>query len=317
MRRAAAFDRHFIGRDPLFWPLARAARAFVQLDDFPPIETLGGVFDGDLPVRFVPAAPRRRRRSPVDVQTLYDARITLERAVPTRARCWHDLMNALVWGTFPNAKRALHARQHRAISERVAPGARGLPPRSPELDSLALIDEGGLVVLTSDPDSTEAALRTRRDGVLRSYVESGAADALVFGHAIYESLALGVTPAVVAAVVLRRDGEEPDVVRAADDALARAIVDGARLRSPRELTRVNVNEAAPPSDRSPQSEARTEGTHLLRTAGRSGGNSGTCTPDDAFPAPPSFSRLPSAVPRGTKPARRVAWNEDIGSRSDP
>jgi hypothetical protein len=172
-------------------------------------------------------------------------------------------------------------------------------------------------VLTRDPDSTEAALRTRRDGVLRSYIESGAADALVFGHAIYESLALGVAPAVVGAVVLGRDDEEPDVVRAADDALARALVDGARMRSPHELTRVNVNEAAPRSDRSPQSEGRTEGTHLLRTAARSGGNSGTCTPEDAFRAPPSFSRLPSGVPHGTKPARGVAWNEDIGSRSDP
>jgi hypothetical protein len=245
VRRAAAFDRHFIARHPLFWPLARAARAFVEHDDFPPVEALGGVFDGDLPVRFVPAAPRRRRGALVDVRTLYDARITLDRAVPTRARCWHDLMNALVWGTFPNSKRALHARQHRAISERVAPGARGLLPRSPELDSLALLDEGGLVVLARDPDSAQAALRAERGGVLRSYIESGAADALVFGHAIYESLALGVTPAVVAAVVLRRDGMGAGVVRAADDALAHALQDDARLRTPHELTRVNVNEATP------------------------------------------------------------------------
>jgi hypothetical protein len=245
----------------------------------------------------------------VDVQTLYDARITLERAVPTRARCWHDLMNALVWGTFPNAKRALHARQHRAISERVAPGARGLPPRSPELDSLALIDEGGLVVLTSDPDSTEAALRTRHDGVLRSYIESGAADALVFGHAIYESLALGVTPAVVAAVVLRLDSEEPDVVRAADDALARALVDGARLRSPRELTRVNVNEAAPPSARSAQANVGRKAHICSEPPVVPGGTPGRALQTTHFPhrlrfrdspAPCRAARNPHDASHGTK-----------------
>jgi hypothetical protein len=245
VRRGAAFDPQFISRHPLFWPLGRAAEALGHHDDFPPIEALAGVFDGGPPVRFVPAGSRRRRGAPVDVRALYDARITLERTVPTRARCWHDLMNALVWGTFPNAKRVLHARQHRAIAERVAPGACALPPRSPELDALALLDEGGLVVLADDPHAAQTALRTGRRGVLRSQVDSGEADALVFGHAIYESLALRVAPAIVAAVVLGRDGREREVVRAADDALARAFQDDARLLFPRDLTRVDVNEATP------------------------------------------------------------------------
>src|SRR5882672_9169208 len=128
VRHAAAFDPEFIARHSLFWPLARAARTLGQYDDFPPVEALASVFDGCLPVRFVHATPRRRRGTPVDVRGLYDARITLERAVPTRARSWHDLMNALVWGTFPRAKSALHTRQHRVIAARVAPGARTLPP---------------------------------------------------------------------------------------------------------------------------------------------------------------------------------------------
>jgi hypothetical protein len=225
--RATPFDPGFLERSPLFWPVAPAARSLLAqaqgegTPDFPPVQSLDRVFGADrrdAPVRFVPAAPRPRRgRRPlaVDVRALYDARITLDRVVPTRARCWHDLMNALVWGTFPRAKAALHARQHRAIAARVAPGARTLPPaRTRELDALALLDEGGVVLPGGD-----------------------VARAVVFGHAIYESLALGVPPAVVAALAIDADPRTP---RAVDEALARHIEDGDRLRGPEELSRVEL-----------------------------------------------------------------------------
>jgi hypothetical protein len=183
------------------------------------VQSLNRVFGPglrDAPVRFVPAAPRPRRgRRPqaIDIRALYDARITLDRVVPTRARSWHDLMNALVWGTFPRAKSALHARQHAAITVRVEPGARTLPPaRTRELDALALLDEGGVVLPGGD--------------VTR---------AVVFGHAIYESLALGIPPAVVAAISLDAGEGSP---RAVDEALALEIEDGTRLRTPDELRRV-------------------------------------------------------------------------------
>jgi hypothetical protein len=243
VRRDAAFDSHFVTRDALFWPIRRAAGELSSHHDFPPVETLDRVFEGKPPVRFVAAAPRRRRRGLVDPRALYDARITLERVVPTRPRCWHDFMNAMVWGTFPKAKGALHARQHRAIAERITPGARTLPARTSELDALALLDEGGVVLLAHDPHAVQTEVKAERGGALRSHVESGAIDVLVFGHAIYESLALGIAPAIVAAVVLGRDREAWDVVQAADEALERVLRDDARLRTPRELTRVNLSEA--------------------------------------------------------------------------
>jgi Protein of unknown function (DUF3025) len=223
--RTAPFDPRFLERSPLFWPVAPAARALLEprttgaSPDFPPVQSLGRVFGRDgreAPVRFVPAAPRPRRgRRPqtIDLCALYDARITLDGVVPTRARSWHDLMNALVWGTFPLAKRALHARQHRAIAARVAPGAVRLPPtRTRELDALALLDEGGVVLPGGD-----------------------VARAIVFGHAIYESLALGVPPVVVAALALDAPPGRPSAV---DEALASEIEDEARLRTPDELRRV-------------------------------------------------------------------------------
>lgn len=247
---AAPFDPRFLLRSPLFWPIAGAARAVVgESAEFPPVESFGRVFAhlasggvgriDEPPVRFEQAAPRPRRRGrrkePIDPRTLYDARITLDRVVPSRAGSWHDLMNALVWGTFPRAKAALHARQHRAISARIPPGARTLPPsRTRELDALALLDEGGVLLAAG---------------------ASGAPTLLVvFGHAIYESLAIGIPPAVVAAIevstragdaVIDRDGHEADGrvaarLAALDAALACVIDDASRLRSPEELRRVDL-----------------------------------------------------------------------------
>ena len=127
VRRAKAFDPEFFRKSPLFWPIVPAAVALGPQSDFPSLLTLQRVFGGEGPVRFVQAAPRRRRRAAVEARSLYDGRIVLDRVVPTRERCWHDLMNALVWGTFPHAKRALHERQYRAQAGRIAPGARTLP----------------------------------------------------------------------------------------------------------------------------------------------------------------------------------------------
>lgn len=102
---------------------------------------------------------------------MYDARIVNEGVVPTREGSWHDLMNALVWATFPRAKKALHTRQHGLV--RVAqPGESLRRPR--ELDALALLDEGGVAVT--------------KDGAR-----------IVFGHAIYEGYVLGWPAPVTAA----------------------------------------------------------------------------------------------------------------------
>jgi hypothetical protein len=243
IRRSTPFDPAFLARSPLLWPLEGAAGRLRFGDDFPSVDALARVFATVPPVRFVPATPRARRRQAIDAATLYDGRITLGRCVPTRAACWHDLMNALVWGTFPAAKRALHERQHRAIAARLEPGARVLPPRrTPELDALALLDEGGVIVLADDPAATLAHLRTG-PGALHASIEGGRADAIVFGHAIFESLVLGVAPTAVAAAALPRDVAAPDPLGQIDAAFAAALGDPRRFLAPGELCRVDPREA--------------------------------------------------------------------------
>jgi hypothetical protein len=209
------FDPRFFESDPLFWPIAPAARAFVDEADWPAVETYARAFAPGTtpPVRFVAAelAPRRRRRD-LDPSTLYDARIA-GGCVPTRPRSWHDFLNALVWATFPLAKRALHQRQLRALRDAIAPGSRTLPPtRSREHDALALLDEGGLVLLGSESD--------------------GESVAVAFGHALYEGIVLErgamTACALHARVELLPAGAE-DRARLADQHLAR-LLDEAPLR---------------------------------------------------------------------------------------
>ncbi|MGH7438052.1 MAG: hypothetical protein ACRENE_20410, partial [Polyangiaceae bacterium] len=73
----------------------------------------------------------------------------------------------------------------------------------------------------------------------------GEACLLVFGHAIYESLALGVRPAVVAAFVAGWGAAgEPSVE--ADRALSQALGEPQRFLSPRELVRVDLGEMRQP-----------------------------------------------------------------------
>jgi hypothetical protein len=182
----------------------------------------------------------------VDPRRLYDARIALDREVPTRSACWHDLMNALVWGTFPRSKRALHLRQHQAIRDRLTPDARTLPPtRSRELDALALVDEGGVALIARNASQLDSFPMRRDRTILGAELASGAVEAVVFGHAIYESLVLGVRPAVVAAVIIEREQPEGDILGAVDRGLAHVLGDRTRLRSPEELVRIDLDRTRP------------------------------------------------------------------------
>jgi hypothetical protein len=177
------FDGRFFERHPAHWPLARAAGVFADREDWPEPSEYGSAFAVEPPVRFerAPAKRRRPRGEPVVREDLYDAMIVLRRVVSTRARMWHDFLNALVWATFPRAKLALHTRQHRAIERWLPQGATQLPnARTRELDALALVDEGGVVVLDWG---------TRKATVL-------------FGHALFEGLVFEQPAMVARSVVL-------------------------------------------------------------------------------------------------------------------
>ncbi|MDB5220346.1 MAG: uncharacterized protein JWO86_8273 [Myxococcaceae bacterium] len=244
--RTQPWDASLASRSPLFWPIAGAlglvVDAMARVDatgadaGFPQPETIDAALRARAGIQFERQRPvSRRRRTPRDPSSMYDARIAREGCVPTRPGSWHDLMNALVWATFPLAKRALHERQHGLVVP-AAPGESARRPR--ELDALALLDEGGLLVMSASPLAPEDAAITERERALEEAIASGAATAFVFGHAIYEGLVLG-RPAPLASVVCAAG---TGTIEDADRALAAVVADRARILDPTAMLRLRADE---------------------------------------------------------------------------
>lgn len=208
--RGERFDGRFFEKSGHHFPIAPAAAVFADRADWPAPEEYGLAARGAaLPVRFETVVPRKRRRRekpPVDPESMYDASI-VRGVVPTRARCWHDYLNALVWVTFPRAKAALHARQYAMIRAWATPGAPSLPnARTREQDAVALIDEGGVVVLSA----------------------AGREVAIPFGHALFEGLVYETPSMIARAVPIAVDSIPDDIgarIALADEALARRLAE--------------------------------------------------------------------------------------------
>lgn len=209
------WDPLFARRSPLFAPIAPFAAPFEPAAAFPSPEAIDEALSRRAGVRFVrqEPRPRRRRRVPRAIESMYDARIVSEGVVPTRPGSWHDLLNALVWAAFPTAKRALHERQHEIA---VAPTPGISAQRTREGDCLALLDEGGVLVAEQ--------------------AGSGEGVRAVFGHAIFESLVLGRLPVLASTIVL----PACEALEALDAALAGLLADRSRLLDPSELGRIDV-----------------------------------------------------------------------------
>ena len=216
----APFLPRFPSKSPLFWPLAEAATAIAGLSEWPSVAFLDRLLSPSAGIAFrtQPERPRRRRRrGPVDPSALYDARIIAHAWVPTRERSWHDLLNALVWATFPRSKRALHQRQHDAIMARIDERATTLPARrSRELDGLAIVDEGGLLLLCERAlvGEVEGALLRRERAPIDRALAEGRASALLFGHALYEHLIVGAQTIRAMTALLPHDGPLPRAPKA-------------------------------------------------------------------------------------------------------
>ncbi len=218
--RQAPWDPRFAETSPLFASVAAAAHLLAGEASFPAPERLDALFAPRAGVRFTRAVPKpRRSRSSGPGRETYDTRIVLEGAVPTRPGSWHDLLNALVWATFPLAKRALHARQH-ALVVPARPGEVRHRPRA--LDALALFDEGGVVL-------------------------AACGKVLVFGHAILEGAVQGWPVPTASALPLHVSLGRMATGTAAcelDVAVAEVVSNPGRFVDPAALARFDLRELA-------------------------------------------------------------------------
>lgn len=229
------FDAH-----PRFEGVRRGSALLHSFEDFPSVAALDEALSPLLPRRegggrytLVRDAPRPRRR-PGPPRDRYDVLIDRDGTIPTREANWHDLLNAVVWASFPRAKSRVSARQRRLHALRDAAATRS-HSRDRRQDALALLDEGGVLALCARPAHRALceALAAGPDA-LWSLEASGEARVLIFGHAVYEHLVHGaVARAAVHPVALDALPDDLDALRAAADlALAARLDDDDDLLAP-------------------------------------------------------------------------------------
>jgi hypothetical protein len=214
LRQAARWRPDFVSASPWLEVLAAPAALLADLQDWPTVQELDARLHALAGVRFQRQPPRPRFGP---APRVYDAAIVTEHVVLTRARSWHDLLNALVWARFPRAKAQLHARQHRVLTTHLP--SRG-DARGRQGDALAMLDEGGVLYTDAGP--------------------------LLFGHGLAEGLILGSERLVARTLTVPGD----------DLALAELLADPRRLCHPDELGRLTVRAPSdPPSHPSSPSMA--------------------------------------------------------------
>jgi hypothetical protein len=231
------WDRSFLERSPLLQHLREIGEPLLRGNSWPTLEAYSALAESErreraaqlASVRFAPPT-RRKRAQPVDLGQLYDGRIAIHGEVPCVGSSYHDFLNALVWAAFPRAKRALHARQYRALQAWLPPASTQLPNRrTREQDALAIFDEGGAVLVM--PPELAARLRAAR-ATPHLLSEDKNARIVLFGHAVMEHVCFEPRPVSSAALVLCLAPPLPmgrELLDVVDEAIA------ARLASPGEL----------------------------------------------------------------------------------
>ncbi len=212
---------------PVLRSVAPWAARLRHLEAFPTVRELDAALRDGLAfapgVTLEPQVKIKRRRVPRTRDELYEVRIEEHRRLPTRERSWHDLTNALVWAAFPRSKRALTARQHGILTSRLRDPAR-LPVRTREQDALAMVDEGGLLLLTREGrDEVGVALEAGDETRLAALADQGALEALAFGHALMEHAIDGVLDVRAYAIVLSTEASASDRLHARVEAADRAL----------------------------------------------------------------------------------------------
>ena len=188
MKQAPEWNRATLLQSPLFAPL-HPILACIDTTGFPTLQDCNALLtarpspittQSGMPLRFVV-----QQSGKLSFEAQYEPRCYLTGEVQMRAHNWHDLLNALVWLTFPKTKAALNARHYHALTEE---RALGNPVRGAMRDVNTLLDESGVIVVYADAELA-ALLRDFQCQELfwqrREQVRAGMGFYL-FGHGLYE-----------------------------------------------------------------------------------------------------------------------------------
>ncbi len=188
---AADWNPAFAQRSPLFAPLRAWASEFAQLQQWPQLDDYQRLLSAQpqpiltrsgQPLRIVPQDGRPQR-----FEEHYAPRIYVSGELQTRRNNWHDFFQFLSWLLFPRAKAAINALHVPQAQARIA-GAGDAGRRTPLENMLSLFDEGGAVLLSSDPTLLQLIREFRWRELFwerRSEVERHLR-CISFGHGLYE-----------------------------------------------------------------------------------------------------------------------------------
>jgi hypothetical protein len=263
--RTPEWNREALLLSPLFAPL-HPVLTELGIDDFPALQDCNALLDVTtshstrLPIDGNQVAGYAALHPPITVQNgkplcfvahqhgklsfeaQYEQRCYLRGEVATRAHNWHDLLNALVWLTFPKTKAVLNARHYEAQIKAMAPGDTG---RGAVRDVTTLLDESGIVVVYADAELAKLLRDFQWQELFwqrREQMKAGMGFFLL-GHGLYEKalrpyvgmtgqgLLLAVEPAFFSWPQARR-------VAHLDSLLADYLAAPEHCRSTRELTPV-------------------------------------------------------------------------------
>jgi len=235
------WQREELLHSPLFAPLhpviARLGEAFPTLSELNQLLSATHhsiVVQSGHALRFVP-----QETGKLAFESQYEPRCYLTGEVQTRADNWHDLLNALVWLTFPKAKAAINARHYQALQQAREPDS---SQRGAVRDTNTLMDESGVIVACADAELA-ALLRDFQWRELfwqrRSAVQQQMG-LYLFGHGLYEKAMqpyIGITGQGIILDVAAEFFTWPQAVRLAhlDEQLASFWSDNKNCRTTREL----------------------------------------------------------------------------------
>ncbi|MCK5639976.1 MAG: DUF3025 domain-containing protein [Gammaproteobacteria bacterium] len=171
----------------------------------------------------------------------YAPRIYMTGEIQTRLENWHDFFQYLTWIMFPKTKAIINSIHIPHARARITQGG-DIGARSPIENMLSLFDEGGAVIISSDPSLLELIREFRWKELFweRRTELASKFRCITFGHAMYEKALTPYIGMTANCILLHCDESIINQSwleqwRWVDEQLATIFSDGEILQKPKDL----------------------------------------------------------------------------------
>jgi hypothetical protein len=189
MHKTLVWNKPALLQSPLFAPL-HPILSSIKDDQFPSLQTCNDLLaeyqpsitvQQGLPLSFVPQVLGKQ-----GFESQYEPRCYLKGEVQMRENNWHDLLNALVWLTFPKSKAAINARHYHALTNAIENQTSS--QRGAVRDTNTLLDESGVIVVCADAKLATLLQNFQWQELFWQRREQVKASMgfYIFGHGLYE-----------------------------------------------------------------------------------------------------------------------------------